>query len=69
MFKNLIIEPLLKPLAAKAPAWMQPLFQLVFWVFDKPSAVATAEAAGKAAVAAAPGAGIAAVAGKPTEVP
>lgn len=69
MLKNLVIEPLLKPLAAKAPAWMQPLFALVFWMFDKPSAVATAEAAGQSAVKAHPGAGLEAVAGKPTEVP
>ncbi len=73
MIKNLLVTPLLKPLAAKAPAWMQPGFQLVFWVFDhqtaaKENVAANAVAAGNAAVAAAPAAGAAGVTGTPTEI-
>lgn len=68
MLKNLIIEPLLKPLAAKAPAWMQPLFQLIFWIFDKPSPTETANAAGDAAVIATPGSGVDGVIGASTDV-
>ncbi len=74
VLKALVIEPILKPLAAKAPAWMQPLFAVLFWVFDKTPAAqaaaetAKAEAAGTAAVAAAPGAGVTAALGQPTDV-
>lgn len=68
MIKNLIIEPLLKPLAAKAPAWTQPIFALVFWIFDKPSAIATAVKAGDTAVATHPATGVAGVTGEPTDI-
>ncbi len=69
--KNLLIDPVLRPLAAKAPAWMQPIFQLVFWVFDKQATnlpVAIAVKAGDAAVIAAPATGAAGIVGTPTEV-
>jgi hypothetical protein len=70
--KNLIVEPLLKPLEAKYPAW-SPLFDLVLWVFDhvqSPAQDATkkAESAGDAAVKAAPAQGTAAVLGAPVEL-
>lgn len=68
MIKNLIVEPLLKPLAAKAPAWMQPIFAMVFWIFDKPSAIVTATKAGDTAVAAHPSIGVAGVTGEPMDV-
>jgi hypothetical protein len=68
MLKNLVIEPLLKPLAAKAPAWAQPIFAMIFWVFDRPDPIATAVKAGDAAVAATPAEGPAAVVGTPTEI-
>lgn len=68
VIKNLLIDPLIKPLMAKAPAWMQPLFQVVMWVFDKPDPVADATKAGDAAVTAAPAGGVAAVTGTPTDV-
>lgn len=60
LIKKVIIEPFLRPLAARAPAWAQPIFALVFWIFDKPSPVEVAEAAGDAAVEAkpAPGPGV-----------
>jgi hypothetical protein len=57
--KKLIVEPLLRPLSKKAPAWMQPVFSMVMWLFDKK--VAEQEAAKKAgdeAVAANPPTGI-----------
>lgn len=67
--KRLIIEPLLRPLMAKAPAWLQPAFALVLWIFDKPStAVKSAEAAGTVAVAAKPGTGLAPTVGEPKDI-
>lgn len=68
IIKKLVI-PLLKPIAAKAPAWMQPVFSILFWAFDKPDATTTATDAGNAAVAASPAQGTTAVTGdKPTEI-
>jgi hypothetical protein len=67
--KKLFVEPLLRPLMAKAPMWMQPLFALVMWIFDKPmAATKSAEAAGTVAVAENPGTGVAAVTGEPKDV-
>jgi hypothetical protein len=68
VLKKLIVEPLLKPLAAKAPAWAQPIFSLIFWIFDKPDPIADAAKAGDAAVTANPGAGATGVLGKAEEV-
>jgi hypothetical protein len=72
MIKALIVEPLLKPLAAKAPSWLQLPLNLLLWFFDKgdagAAALANAKAAGDAAVAAKPGAGLDAVTGTPTDV-
>ncbi len=71
ILKNLVIDPILRPLAAKAPGWLQPVFQVVLWVFDHPATdpVPVAEAAGKAAVTAKPGTGVEGVVGKPTDIP
>lgn len=72
--KNLVVEPILKPLAAKAPSWAQPVFSLVFWVFDhgpgaaQSAAETTATAAGASAVAAHPAPGAAGIVGVATEV-
>lgn len=69
--KRLFIEPILRPLAAKAPAWAQPIFSLVLWIFDRRfqgSALKTATEAGNAAVVATPSTGADSVAGKPTEL-
>jgi hypothetical protein len=64
VIKKLFVEPMLRPLMAKAPLWMQPLFGIVMWVFDKPTlAVNKAEAAGTLAVAGNPPAGTASVTG------
>lgn len=49
-----LLAPLLRKLAAKAPSWMQPIFAMILFVFDKPTAVETAEKAGDDAVAAKP---------------
>lgn len=68
MAKRLLV-PTLRALQAKLPASMRPLLGLVLWVFDKPSPVAKAEAAGAAAVAAHPAPGIEGVAGKPVSFP
>lgn len=69
--KRLFIEPILRPLAAKAPVWAQPLFGIVLWIFDRRfqgDAVKSAEAAGSAAVVNSPSTGADSVAGKPTEL-
>lgn len=65
--KRLIIEPLIRPLAAKAPAWAQPLFGLVLWIFDRRfqgDAVKAAEASGNAAVVANPAGGASTIVGE-----
>lgn len=66
--KNLVVDPILKPLAAKAPAWAQPLFTLLFFFFDKPDPIAEAVKAGDTAVAAKPAEGLHAVTGAPADV-
>lgn len=68
ILKKLVVEPILRPLAAKAPASMQFLFQAIFWIFDKPDPIAAAESAGQAAVEAAPAQGAESIVGKPTEI-
>lgn len=72
VIKKLVIEPLIKPLQSKLPAWAQPIFGAVLWIFDKPEAAAVveakADAAGAAAVTANPGQGVSAELGKPTEI-
>jgi hypothetical protein len=72
VIKKLIIEPLIKPLQSKLPAWAQPIFSIVLWIFDKPDAAAQVEAdasaAGQAAVTANPGQGVSTSVGTPTEV-
>jgi hypothetical protein len=69
------LNKLLTPLEAKAPAWMQPLFRLVTWIFDEvapgqSAALAETQAAqaGVAAVAAKPATGAAATIGEATEL-
>lgn len=62
--KKLLI-PLLKKIAPKCPAWTQPLFAAVFWLFDKPDPVAEAEGAGNDAVAANPAPGSTKITGEP----
>lgn len=71
--KNLVVEPLLKPLAARFPA-LSWLFDLIFWMFDhvvdaQADAAKKADAAGDAAVKAAPAQGAAAVLGAPAQLP
>lgn len=68
LVKRLIIEPIVRPLMKRAPAWMQPIFALIMWVFDKPDPVAEAVAAGDAAVAAKPPTGSAGVVGDARDV-
>lgn len=66
--KNLLIDPVLRPLAAKAPTWTQPFFSLIFWVFDKKSPADVATQVGTTAVNAAPGAGVTGIVGAPLEI-
>ena len=42
MLKNLLIDPVLRPLSMKSPAWTQPIFAALFWIFDKPEPVTPA---------------------------
>lgn len=62
-----LLAPLLTKLSLKAPAWAQPIFGVLLWVFSKPSPIAVAETAGEAAVAAKPADGAASVVGDPKE--
>ncbi len=48
--KKLFIVPFLRPWAEKAPAWAKPILQMILWIFDKPTPIEKAEAAGEAAV-------------------
>lgn len=75
--KKLVIDPVLRPLAARAPAWLQPVFALVFWIFDRArpgdaaaaaKARAEADAAGKAALEASPPSGASDITGAPTDI-
>ena len=68
LIKKLVIEPFLRPYAAKAPAWLKPILSMILWIFDRPSPVAVAEAAGNEAVAAKPPTGVAEVVGAVKEV-
>lgn len=69
LIKKLFVEPVLRPLVDKAPAWLKPILMMVMWVFDKaPDPVGDAVAAGDAAVKAAPGEGIRVVTGDAKEV-
>jgi len=77
MIKNLIIEPVLKPLAAKAPSWAQPVFSLIFAIFDHAPGtvapdpqleIAKAIVVGQTAVATKPPTGADGITGTPTAV-
>lgn len=75
VIKTLLVDPYLRPLQAKLPAWAQMPLSLIFFVFDKKATstsgaeqTKSAEAAGQAAVEAKPGQGVSAVIGQPTEV-
>lgn len=72
LIKKLIVEPLLKPLMPKLPAWAQPVLGIVLWIFDKPVSAADAEAsakvAGDAAVALNPPSGADGVTGAPKDL-
>lgn len=35
LVKKLLVEPILKPLSTKTPAWMTPIWSMVFWIFSK----------------------------------
>jgi len=43
VIKNLLIDPVLRPLSLRAPIWSLPLFKAVFWIFDKPDGVPPAD--------------------------
>lgn len=58
LIKKLIVEPILRPLSKKAPAWAQPIFAMIFYVFSKPTPVEEAEAAGDKAVEEKPATGM-----------
>lgn len=59
LLKKLVVEPILKPLSTKTPAWMAPAWGLIFWIFDKRIAAAeAAQKAGDAAVVANPPTGV-----------
>jgi hypothetical protein len=61
LLKKLIVEPFLKPLSMKTPAWMAPLWGLLFFAFDRKvsekDAIDGAKLAGATAVLASPATG------------
>jgi hypothetical protein len=69
LIKKLVIDPL-RPLVARAPGWVQWLFSLATFVFDKATAspIKDAEKAGNDAVTANPPTGADGVVGKPEEL-
>lgn len=67
LIKKLLVEPILKPLAANGPLWLKPILAVVLWIFDKKDSgtiEAEAKAAGDAAVAANPAPGADGVVGE-----
>lgn len=74
VLKSLLVDPYLRPLQAKLPAWARMPLSLVLWVFSKrventaANETKKAEAAGEAAVAEKPAAGVSAVLGEPVEI-
>lgn len=66
-----LAKKLLAPIVAKAPPWVQAIFAVVLWAFDRATGadpVADAEAAGDAAVVAHPPKGTSAIVGEPRDV-
>lgn len=63
-----IAVPSLEWLAMRSPQWLHWAFDLALWVFNRNTAIAIAEKAGKDAVQANPAGGVAAVIGTPKEV-
>lgn len=73
VLKNLLVDPLLKPLVARLPKWAQTLANLVLFAFDHgtgtPPAISTAEKAGSDAVATTSSTGVGGVVGRPGDLP
>lgn len=67
LVKKLVIDPL-RPWASRQSAWVQSVFAVLSWVFDKPDPIADAVAKGEAALAAKPSTGAAGIIGKPRDV-
>jgi hypothetical protein len=61
LVKRLLIDPVLRPLAKRAPVWAQPLFAVVFYIFDRKTSVQEAEEAGQKAVEEKPAEGMGSV--------
>ncbi len=61
LIKKLLVEPLIRPYAAKAPAWLKMPLMAVLWFFDRPMPTAKADAAGAKAVEAKPATGLGSV--------
>lgn len=69
MIKKLIVDPLRASVwyQSKAPTWLKACLGVVFWIFDRPTAVEAAEKAGDVAVQVNPSAGAEGIAGKPEQ--
>lgn len=68
LIKALIVEPLLRPLVAKAPGWLQPILGYALSLFAPPDPIAKAAAEGDKAVAAKPSTGATGVIGSAQEI-
>lgn len=74
VLKNVLVDPILKPIADRAPAWLRPILGVLLFAFDHgadaiPPAILVADKAGADAVAATAGTGVGGVVGKPGDLP
>lgn len=51
LLKQLVVDPVLQPLALKAPKWTQPIFSVVLWFFNKPNPKLKADQLQRATIA------------------
>lgn len=68
MIKALLVEPFLRPWAAKATGVLKSVLDAALYFFDRPSQIAVAENAGNKAVEAKPAKGITGITGNITEL-
>jgi hypothetical protein len=71
LLKQLVVDPLLRPLARKAPAWARPVIEVFLWPFThvpKKDRIEAAVIAGEIAAQKTPPQGLRKVTGKPRDV-
>lgn len=72
LVKQLLVDPVLRPLSLRAPKWLQPVFSVLFWPFDHPTAqlpdIAGSVRAGESALRDTPPEGIRRITGEPRDL-